>query len=298
MAKLDSTKLDYEIFEDVPGQYKEQYETANGVVGGIVYKGLRNNVVGDGGIVAINLPAPGNASVRVGVRGSCCARESCRACFLANSEPTCRYWEDGAPGCLPECLPIHPSLGIPNVFCCCFGIDTFPLQYMGMCIDSKSPFFSPRTDGFRARYVAYRNTNGESVTDEVCDSSHVRAVNRWVQFRQIFIESLSICTDIFTNPAVRAVVTAVAPSIIDLCSTVSVAEDTILAVPPAIFNYTLGQHIPKWNDIYFADVVQLSIPGYVPWGSRSAIASLTLTAVMELPSSFSRRRLSIPSRSI
>lgn len=152
------------------GRYIQQFES-HSLDNIYVTKGLKNNVAGPGGVVAVNVPAPGEVKVKVGIRGSCCARETCRHCFLNISSPTCRYWEQNAPGCNPECLPRNPATGLPNAYCCCFGIDTFPLSHMGMCLDSASPFFSPRTDGFRNEYRTLRGMSGTE--SHTCDSSHV-----------------------------------------------------------------------------------------------------------------------------
>ena len=43
--------------------------------------GLRYNVPDAGGIVAINVPTPGQVAIRVKVHASCCSRPTCRFCY-------------------------------------------------------------------------------------------------------------------------------------------------------------------------------------------------------------------------
>jgi len=248
-------KLDYEMSETDAGQYIQQFES-HSVDNIFVTKGLKNNVAGPGGVVAVNVPAPGEVKVKVGIRGSCCARETCRHCFLNISSPTCRYWEQNAPGCNPECLPRNPTTGLPNAYCCCFGIDTFPLSHMGMCRESSSPFFSPRTDGFRNEYRTLRGMSGTE--SHTCDSSHVRPVNKWIQFRDSLISFLDQCDTVRLNKQ---------PAIIKtLCQQKSDLEQHVVEIPPKIFSLPLGDQVAEWHEVKFADLIQFTFPSFIPWG--------------------------------
>jgi len=260
VGALMETKIDYVLEEVIAGEYLAQFD-AHPSDSIKVKRGLANNVADAGGIVAVNLPAPGEVSVKVGIKGSCCSRLTCRECLLNITDAACRYWEDGAPGCHPECLPADPVINRINAFCCCFGIDTFPLDYMAMCNDEISPFFSPRIDGgFRDRYLEQRTQPGfENTTRQECDSSHVRAVNRWTQFRDSVESALDICNSGPTDFA------ALSASLQVFCQS-GLLERMQPKMPPSILNYGRGEHVPHWDEKPLTDVMTLSLPGFIPWG--------------------------------
>jgi len=259
VGTMMETKIDYVLEEVTQGEYIAQFDSHRDDPI-FVRRGLQFNVADAGGIVAVNVPAPGEVSVKVGIRGSCCARKTCRECQVNITDVACRYWEDGAPGCDPTCLPEDPILETVNMYCCCFGVDTFPLEYMGMCNDEITPFFSPRIDGgFRDRYLEQRQIPGFlNTTEQQCDSSHVRAVNRWVQLRKSVEAALAICN-------AQSTFNMLSPELQVMCQG-GMLERLQPKMPPALLQYPAGAHIDNWQDRPLTEVMSLTLPGFIPWG--------------------------------
>ena len=125
----------------------------------------RHNRVTSGGIATINLKNAQTTSVAIEFYGSCCSRPNCRFCVQNPSHP--------------DCVPTNPQTRAANYYCCCMGIDTFPLAKRELCADRYSAMASPEEGGARADYLLSRSV-GWTTTDQYhCDSSHVRRAVRY-----------------------------------------------------------------------------------------------------------------------
>lgn len=273
VGALNSVRIDYIIEDANPGSYIQQFDAhPNDVT--YVRKGLKNNVALAGGIVALNVPAPGALNVTVKIQASCCSRPTCRSCMLNISADTCRYWEEGAAGCDPGCLPKNPITHTINAYCCCFGVDTFPLEHMGMCKDNFAPMFSPRTDGgFRHRYLAIRNIVGLADTTQYsCDSSHVRPANRWTQFAKHVFETTDLCNYRTGTGAQQANYAKLPPAVQTFCES-SILAAMVQKIPIVIQSLPIidpgtnhGDPVADWQSLEFADFYPTVAGGHIPYG--------------------------------
>lgn len=163
------------------------------------------NVVRAGGIVSVNLATKpvaqgsnNSANLRLTLASSCCSRPSCSECWdpAMMTDPTDRNTHSNF-----NCRPFHPLTGKRNYFCCCYGIDDFPMDYAGLedqitkdssgrsalicAVDDVLPaMHTPRTDTAAALRYRYREARPSIDTSDpndwyTCSSKHVRALNRF-----------------------------------------------------------------------------------------------------------------------
>ena len=92
------------------------------------------NLITAGGVVSLNMATraatenggSNTARVKISFMSSCCSHPTCSECF---DDAQMTTPGDRGTHINPDCMPVHPLTRKRNIFCCCYGINDFPMDY-------------------------------------------------------------------------------------------------------------------------------------------------------------------------